>query len=380
MQIVVTGIGLASALGTTLERSWGHLLQGESGILCQQPFSDFLVRPLGLVGDAPSSLQSLLLPTTHAALQDAHLCKLIPDTGVVIGSSRGFQPQWESAIKAHHQGETVEANLWHLYSDSPASLVAQNLDISGPILSPRAACATGLWAIAQATDLIRTGHCASVIAGAVEAPITPMTLAGFAKMGAIAATGAYPFDRDREGLVLGEGAAIFVLEERSHAQQRGAKIYGEILGFGGTADGHHRSAPDQDQRVAIAAIQQSLQRSGLTPNDINYIHAHGTATQLNDQAEAALIQHLFPASVAVSSTKGATGHTLGASGALGVAFSLMALQSQVAPPCVGLHNSAFDLNLLREATPMNLRYILCLSFGFGGQNTVLAIARDCAAL
>ncbi|MGF1601940.1 MAG: beta-ketoacyl-ACP synthase [Thermosynechococcaceae cyanobacterium] len=379
MQVVVTGIGLTSALGATLERSWSQLLQGKSGILCQQPFSDLLARPLGLVGDAPSSLQSLLSTTTDAALQDACFDKLVLDAGVVIGSSRGFQPQWESAIKAYHQHEADEANLLHLYGDSPASLVAQKLGIYGPTLSPRAACATGLWAIAQATGLIRTGQCTQAIAGAAEAPITPMTLAGFAKMGAMATTGAYPFDRDREGLVLGEGAAIFVLEERSQALQRGAKIYGEILGFGCTADGYHRSAPDRDQRVAIAAIQQSLQRSGLTPHDIDYIHAHGTATRLNDHSEATLIQRLFPASIAVSSTKGATGHTLGASGALGVAFSLMALQQQVAPPCVGLHNAAFDLDLLKEATPMALQRILCLSFGFGGQNTVLAISRDCSA-
>jgi 3-oxoacyl-[acyl-carrier-protein] synthase II len=375
MQIVVTGIGLTSALGTTLARSWKDLLQKKSGIQRRQPFSALSSQPLGLVGAAPSSLKSLLLPTTDAALQDAGFSKLSPEIGVVIGSSRGFQSQWESEIAAYHSEKTVGADVLNLYGESPASIVAQGLGLSGPALAPRAACATGLWAIAQAADLIRTGQCTQVIAGAVEAPVTPMTLAGFAKMGVMATTGAYPFDADREGLVLGEGAAMFVLEERSQAQKRGAKIYGEILGFGCTADGYHRSAPDQDQRVAIAALEQSLHRSGLTPSDIDYIHAHGTATRLNDQAEAALIQRIFPAAVAVSSTKGATGHTLGASGALGVAFSLMALQQQVAPPCVGFQNSVFDLNLIETATPMALQTILCLSFGFGGQNTALAIAR-----
>ncbi len=376
MQVVVTGLGLISALGPTLGKNWGQLLQGKSGIHNHQPFPDLPKQPLGLVENAPASLEALLLPTANAAIEEAQLGKVTQDTGVVIGSSRGFQPQWEKSIRAHHQGKSIETDLLNLYGDSPASIVARQLETGGPILSPRAACATGLWAIAQGAELIRTGQCNQVIAGAVEAPVTPMTLAGFSKMGAMATTGAYPFDLQREGLVLGEGAAIFVLESRSQAQKRNAKIYGQILGFGCTADGYHRSAPDQDQRVAISSIHQSLKRSGLTPNDIDYIHAHGTATRLNDQSEATLIQQIFPPSVAVSSTKGATGHTLGASGALGVAFSLLALQQQVAPPCVGLRNSAFDLNLIKAATPMELQAILCFSFGFGGQNTVLAITRD----
>jgi 3-oxoacyl-[acyl-carrier-protein] synthase II len=374
MQVVVTGMGLISALGPTLAGSWGQLLKEKTGIQIYQPFSGLPPCPLGLVSDTPSSVESLLLPTARAALQDAGLDadEFDPGVGVVVGSSRGFQPQWEGAICAYGQGEM--ADLLQLYRHSSASILAQDLRLCGPVLAPRAACATGLWAIAQGADLIRTGQCSQVIVGAVEAPITPLTLAGFAKMGAMATTGAYPFDRRREGLVLGEGAVVLLLELRSQAQRRNAKIYGEVLGFGCTADGYHRSAPNRDQSVAIAALQHSLQRSHLSPTDIAYIHAHGTATQLNDQAEATLIQQIFPASVAVSSTKGATGHTLGASGAIGAAFSLLALQQQIAPPCVGLKDAAFDLHLLREATPMPLRAVLCLSFGFGGQNTALALA------
>lgn len=298
-----------------------------------------------------------------------------PDVGVVIGSSRGLQSQWETSIQAALLDPLAEADYLQLHSRSPASIVAQTISSIGPILSPRAACATGLWAIAQGADLVRSGQCSQVLAGAVEAPVTPLTLAGFAKMGAMATTGAYPFDLRREGLVLGEGGAILVLESKAQAQARNARVYGQILGFGATADGYHRSAPDRDQRVAIAALQHSLQRSHLQPHQIDYIHAHGTATQLNDQAEATLIKKIFPASVAVSSTKGATGHTLGASGALGVAFSLLALQQQVAPPCVGLRTPAFDLNLLMASTPMNLKSVLCLSFGFGGQNTALILSK-----
>jgi 3-oxoacyl-[acyl-carrier-protein] synthase II len=238
-----------------------------------------------------------------------------------------------------------------------------------------AACATGIWAIAQGFELIRAGQCQRVIAGAVESPITPLTLAGFQQMGALAATGAYPFDRRREGLVLGEGAAVLVLESAELAQQRSALVYGRILGFGLTADGYHMSAPDPSSRAAIVAVQQCLDRSHLRPEAIDYIHAHGTATQLNDRHEASLIQQLFPLGVPVSSTKGATGHTLGVSGALGAAFCLMALRHQVLPPCVGLQEPEFDLGYVTEASDRPLQHALCFSFGFGGQNAVVAFGR-----
>jgi 3-oxoacyl-[acyl-carrier-protein] synthase II len=157
-----------------------------------------------------------------------------------------------------------------------------------------AACATGIWAIAQGFELIQTGQCQRVIAGAVEAPITPLTLAGFDRMGALASTGSYPFDRNREGLVLGEGGAVLVLESAQLAKQRSASVYGQLLGFGLTCDAHNVSSPAPGGKSAIAAVKQCLERSHLSPTDINYIHAHGTSTQLNDQNEAQLIQCLFP--------------------------------------------------------------------------------------
>ena len=168
-----------------------------------------------------------------------------------MGSSRGYQAQWEEQTRICSGGgsnreATEQVSL--LYHLSPGALAAALVGAQGIVLSPRVACATGLWAIAQGADLIRTGQCSQVIVGAVEAPVTPLTLAGFAKMGALASTGAYPFDRDREGFVLGEGAAILVLEDRRIAEQRAASVYGQILGFGATADGYHCSAPDQDRR------------------------------------------------------------------------------------------------------------------------------------
>jgi 3-oxoacyl-[acyl-carrier-protein] synthase II len=237
-----------------------------------------------------------------------------------------------------------------------------------------AACATGLWAIAQGADLIRSGQCQRVIAGAVEVPITPLTLAGFFKMGALAARGAYPFDERRQGFVLAEGGAVLVLERSDLAASRDVKIYGQVLGFGATVDAYHVSSPNPDRGVAMAAVRECLRHSDRSVQDIDYVHAHGTATRLNDQAEARLLQALFPQGVPVSSTKGATGHTLGASGALGAAFSLLALHQGVLPPCVGLGQPAFDLDLVTTARSRPVDTALCFSFGFGGQNAALALA------
>ncbi len=201
-----------------------------------------------------------------------------------------------------------------------AMAAARAIGSTGPVLAPMAACATGIWSIARAVDLIRTGECQRAIAGAVEAPITPLTLAGFNRMGALANNGCYPFDENREGFVLGEGGALFVLESAELASRRGAKIYGRVSGFGLTNDACHVNAPDLGGESAIAAVNQCLKRSNLAAVDIDFIHAHGTATELNDRHEALLIEKLFHGGVAVSSTKGATGHTLRSFGSFGRGF------------------------------------------------------------
>lgn len=380
MDVVVTGIGLVSALGDTLQSSWQKLLANQSGILLRQPFPELEPRPLAMLGKYPVALNCLAQQVVAAALQDAGLATPLVECGVVIGSSRSYQSQWELQVRQRLMAQALPddpiALPWlDTLPGQVAIAVAQQIGSSGPVLAPMAACATGLWAIAQGYELVRTGQCQRVIAGAVEAPITPLTLAGFQQMGALAATGAYPFDRRREGLVLGEGAAVLVLEPANLAEQRSAAIYGRILGFGLTADGYHMSAPDPTRRTAISAVNQCLDRSHLTPADIDYIHAHGTATQLNDRNEAHLIQHLFPQGVPVSSTKGATGHTLGVSGAFGAAFCLMALRHQILPPCVGLQEPEFDLNFVTEAGDRAVQNALCFSFGFGGQNAVLALSQ-----
>lgn len=376
MDVVVTGIGLVSSLGANLEVNWHNLLSNHSGVRVQQPFGELQPRPLALISQQPAEIIHLTQLVISSALKDAKLQPPLPDYGVVIGSSRAHQGVWENLARQMHWEKQSDWARWlETLPHTPAIAVARQIKAKNAVLAPMAACATGIWTIAQAYELIQTGHCQSAIAGAVEAPITPLTVAGFQKMGALARTGAYPFDRHREGLVLGEGAAVFVLESAHSAQARQAKIYGQILGFGLTCDAYHANTPEPQSQSAIAAVKQCLARSQLSATDIDYIHAHGTATKLNDQNEAHLIQTLFPHGVAVSSTKGATGHTLGASGALGMAFCLMALQEQFLPPCVGLQVPEFDLDFVTTPRQSEIRSVLCLSFGFGGQNAVVALRK-----
>ncbi|NJL02985.1 MAG: beta-ketoacyl-ACP synthase [Spirulinaceae cyanobacterium SM2_1_0] len=369
MEITITGIGLQTALGDR-DTTWQRLLNGESGLAHRQPFAELPPYPLGYLASQPTALAAVTEATVMAALADAQLTPPLPDCGVVIGSSRGCQSEWERQCR---QGAWQGGNFAALLPQQAAVRAAQILGTTAPVLAPMAACATGLWCLARALELLRTGRCQQVLAGAVEAPITPLTLAGFAKMGALAREGCYPFDRDRHGFALAEAGAVFVLETVVSAQQRQARSYGQLLGFGLTADGYHVSAPVIGGRSGLLAVEQCLDRSALVPTDIDYIHAHGTGTRLNDHNEAELIRHLFPAGVAVSSTKGATGHTLGASGALGLAFCLLALRDRQLPPNVGLREPDYpDLNLVTTARSHPLCHALCFSFGFGGQNAVLA--------
>ncbi len=371
MQIVITGIGFRSALGD-LDRTWQGLLDGQTAISVAKPFADLLPLPLAAIDKQPQHILDLTQMVVAAAVRDARLALPLPNCGVVIGSSRGCQAQWEK-FRSQPQADLTDwlTTLPH----SPAIATARYIGAQSALLAPMAACATGIWSIAQAVGLIRSGACQMAIAGAVEAPITPLSMTGFAQMGALATTGCYPFDLRRDGLVLGEAGAVFIIETAASATARGAKIYGEVLGFGLTNDAYHICATDLDLTAASQAILQCLSRSNLSQTEIDYVHAHGTGTQLNDRRESRLIQQIFPQGVAVSSTKGATGHTLGASGAIGIALCLQSIGTQILPPCVGLTNSEFDLDLVTEPRHSVVDRSLCLSFGFGGQNAAIALQK-----
>lgn len=375
MDVVITGIGLSSCLGS-LQSTWSSILPRKSGIKSRQIFEQLPAYPLGIIDSQPSQISDLTQKVLIDVLQDAELHIPLTDTGVVIGSSRSCQATWEnlSSQMSRHQANNLNFNWLQTLPHQPAIITANYLQTTAPVLAPMAACATGIWALARGYELIKTGRCERVIAGAVETPISPLTLTAFAQMGALATTGCYPFDRSREGLVLGEGGAMFVLETAESAAHRSAQIYGRIKGFGLTCDAYHISTPQAVNGSAARAIKQSLERSNLEAKAIDYIHAHGTSTVLNDRHEAQLIQQIFP-QVAVSSSKGAIGHTLGASGAINTALTLMAIKHNYLPPCVGLKDLEFDLDVVTQARQAKISHAICLSFGFGGQNAVVILSR-----
>jgi len=370
MDVVITGIGLSSCLGS-LQTTWSSILQGKSGIKSHQLFPQLPAYPLGMIDVQPSNIRDLTQKILIDTLKDAQLQVPLSQSGVVIGSSRGCQGNWEELAT---QKQKHIPNWLQTLPHQPALITGNYLQTTAPVLAPMAACATAIWALARGYELIKTGRCERVIAGAVESPISPLTLAAFEQMGALAATGCYPFDRSREGLVLGEGGAMFVLETAALAARRQAKIYGKIKGFGLTCDAYHVSAPQTINGSAARAIKQSLERSNLEPQAVDYIHAHGTSTVLNDRHEAEIIQHLFPQQVAVSSSKGATGHTLGASGAINTALILMTMKHNCLPPCVGLQDLAFDLDVVTQARPAEINHAMGFSVGFGGQNAVITLS------
>ena len=376
MDVVITGIGLRSCLGS-LQTTWSSILRGKSGIESLKLFDNIPAYPLGSIDLQPSKIDKLTQNILTDTLQDVELEVPLKNTGVVIGSSRSCQAIWEDlATEIHHyKSYALGLNWLQTLPHQPAIITGNYLQTTAPVLAPMAACATGIWALAKGYELIQTGRCDRVIAGAVETPLSPLTLTAFERMGALASTGSYPFDRHREGLVLGEGGAMFVLEKAELASDRQAKVYGRIKGFGLTCDAYHVSTPEAVNGSAARAVKQSLERSGLKAKDIDYIHAHGTSTVLNDRHEAELIQHIFPHRVAVSSTKGATGHTLGASGAIGTALTFMALNRDRLPPCVGLRDREFDLDFVTQYREVSINNAMCFSFGFGGQNAVVALAK-----
>ncbi len=359
-------MGLLTCLGS-LQESWTSLLAGKSGIRLSQPFPEIVSLPLGLIGSQPVLLSELTKLIVAAAIADAQLEIPLPKCAVVIGSSRGCQADWEQF--------TSNSNWLETLPHQPSIATARYLQTFAPVLAPTAACATGIWAIARGYELITTGQCQRAIVGGVEAPITKLTLAAFERMGVLATSGCYPFSSHREGLVLAEGGAVLVLETATLARRRQARIYGEILGFSLTCDAYHISSPDANNRTAYLAVKQCLSRSQIEIDAVDLIHTHGTSTKLNDRREAQLINYLFSSEVAVTATKGATGHTLGASGAIATVLTLMAIAESYLPPCVGLQQPEFALNFATTPRQYPINKALCFSFGFGGQNAAIALGK-----
>ncbi|MFZ4727951.1 MAG: beta-ketoacyl-ACP synthase [Pseudanabaena sp.] len=372
--VVVTGIGMMTAIASGRENTWQGLLANKSGIKFDQQIQLPVARINYLADSYSSRSQDLLAKATVEAIADADLEVPLLKCGVVIGSSRSNQRELELLLAKHEKG-LIEDKWWQCQPANLSAQIANLLQTQAPVLAPMAACATANWAIAQACELIRSGQCEMAIAGATDAAITPLTIAGFQKINVLAKSGVYPFSQEREGFALGEGAAVLVLESLESARQRDCKIYSRVLGWGITNDAYHATSPNPDNKMAAIAIKDCLTRSQISATDIGYINVHGTATQMNDAREAELIQRIFPDSK-VSATKGATGHTLGATGMIEAAFCLLALRDRILPPTLGMKTPAFDLRMVEQAERSpDLQYALNFSFGFGGQNALVAFGQ-----
>lgn len=308
--------------------------------------------------------------------------------GVVVGSGVGGVNTIEEYIeKMHIKGpdRVTPFLVPRLMVNACSGNVSIRFGLKGPNSAPATACASAANAIGDAFQLIQDGDADVMVTGGAEAAMTPLCMAGFMVMKALSTRNddpnraSRPFDRDRDGFVLAEGAGILVLEELEHAKNRGAKIYAELLGFGSSGDAGHITAPDPEGRGAARCMALALKDAGLKPEDIDYINAHGTSTPLGDAAEVMAIKQIFgehAKKLAVSSTKGVTGHTLGASGGIESMAVVRAIAEQVIPPTANLDHPDFDLDFVpNKPRRANIRYALNNSFGFGGHNVTLVFGR-----
>ncbi|HMC36750.1 MAG TPA: beta-ketoacyl-ACP synthase II [Actinomycetota bacterium] len=406
-RVVITGIGPVTPVGVGVDAFWDGLKTGRNGIGPIERFdpSDLPVRLAGEVRDfQPTDWMELkesrrtdrfvhfAVAAARLAHEDAGKPDFEPErTGVVVASGIGGI---ESLLRQHEvllargPGRVSAFMVPSLMANAAAGQVAMRFGLTGPNTCVVTACAAGAHAVGEGYRLIREGLADVVLVGGAEAAIVPITVAAFAQMQALTknpdpGTASRPFDADRDGFVLGEGACILVLEREDAARARSARIYAEVAGYGASADAYHITQPDPTGTGAALAIRSALREAGEEPAAIGYVNAHGTSTPLNDAAETAAIKAALGEDVAgrvpVSSTKSMTGHLLGAAGAVEAAATAMALSDGVLPPTIHYRTAdpACDLdcvpNQARPAT--DLRVALSNSFGFGGQNAVLALRR-----
>jgi 3-oxoacyl-[acyl-carrier-protein] synthase II len=416
-RVVVTGLGTLNPLGNDPTTTWAAIRAGRSGIgpITLFDASDYETRIAGEVkGFDPvahfgrketrrmARLTQLALAAAGQALADAGLAEETEflgrnsvsnfrhRTGVVVGSGMGaLDPIHEAAetLAARGPGRLSPFFVPMMLADTPAALISIAHGLTGPNLAVYSACASGNNALGEAAAMIRRGAADVMLAGGAEACILPLGLAGFGVMGAISTRNdapqraSRPFDAGRDGFVVSEGAALLVLEERDHALARGATLYGELLGYGSSADAFHITRPGEAGEGAAAAMRAALADAGLTAADVDYVNAHGTSTPLNDRAETAAIKNVFGErayGLPVSSTKSMTGHLLGAAGALEAILCLLALRDGLIPPTINYEqpDPACDLDYVPNAArPAALRVVMSNAFGLGGHNATLVLGR-----
>jgi len=419
-RVAVTGVGLVTPLACGTDASWSKLINGESGLGAITNF-DVSDIPSKIAGQVPRSedknarAQGLFNPddwvptkeqrrmdtfiqygmaATAHAVEDAGWMpedeESLIRTGVIIGAGIGGLPEIEKSALTVNEGKVrrlspffIPASLINLVSGQ----VAIKYGYKGPNHAVVTACSSGAHAIGDGTRMIQWDDADVMIAGGAEAAVCRLGVAGFAQARALSTNfndtpekGSRPWDKDRDGFVIGEGAGIVVLEEMEHAKKRGAKIYAEIIGYGMSGDAHHITAPAEDGNGGYRAMEAALKRAKLNPEDIDYVNAHGTSTPLGDEIEHDAVKRLFGSAadnIAMSSTKSAIGHLLGAAGAVEAIFSILAIDYGVVPPTLNLDNPSdgCDLNLVpHTAQERTIRAALSNSFGFGGTNASLIVA------
>lgn len=408
-RVVVTGLGMLSPVGNTAESSWQALLNGQSGISLIEHFdaSEFATRFAGLVKDFDPEQYGINrkdarkmdlfiqygIAAGMQALDDSGLTineKNAERVGVAIGSGIGGLGLIEQNHESLVNGGPRKISPFFVPS-TIINMVSGHLSImkglQGPNIAVTTACTTGTHAIGMAGRMIAYGDADVMIAGGAEKASTAMGMGGFAAAKALSnrndepQKASRPWDKDRDGFVLGDGAGVLVLEEYEHAKARGAKIYAELVGFGMSGDAYHMTAPPADGNGGARAMNNAIKDAGIAPEQIGYINAHGTSTPLGDVAELRGMKSVFgehAKSLMVSSTKSMTGHLLGAAGAIEAIITVLALRDQVAPPTINLDNpdDECDLDLVPHvAKPGSFEYALSNSFGFGGTNGSLIFKR-----
>lgn len=405
--IVVTGMGTVNPLGLTAEQSWYAALQGESGVGPISLFdaSDYQVR---FAAEVKNFIPENYLPAKEArrrdrfelfaaaAVQEALIQSdlQINDsnrqrTAVIISSAVGGIEAISNSLdtlRVDGPRRISPFAIPMLMSNGASGMIAIDLGIQGPSYSIASACASGADAIGLAWTLLRAGVVDVVIAGASEATITPLGVAAFDRVGALSRNEDHrctpqPFDLQRDGLVMGEGAAVLILERISHARSRGADILAELAGYAATSDAHHVTAPAEDGSGGARAIRKALESAHIDPHEISYINAHGTGTVLNDLSETRAIKSALGAlayNIPVSSTKSMTGHLMGATGALEALFCVKAIQESVVPPTIHYQtpDPQCDLDYVpNHARQMPVEIAVSNAFGFGGHNAVLVLRK-----
>ena len=407
-RVVVTGLGLVSPLGVGVERNWKAFLEGENGIGLITKFdaSAFSSRIAGEVkGFDPLEFMDkkevrkmdpfiqYAVAAAAEAVEDSGIQREILEgdrTGVYVGSGIGGI----GAIENQHEilmskGPNRVSPFFLISSiiNEAAGQISIKYKAKGPNSATATACATGTHAVGDSFKIIARGDADIMLAGGAEAPITPLGLAGFCAMRALSLRNdepdkaSRPFDAQRDGFVIGEGAGIIVLEELGVAVKRGARIYAEVVGYGMSGDAYHVSAPCLDGEGAYQSMYRALEDAQVVPDEINYINAHGTSTPYNDKIETLAIKRLFgdhAHKIGINSTKSMTGHLLGAAGGLESAASVLCLKNQIMPPTINYEfpDPECDLDYVpNKARPANIRHALSNSFGFGGTNGALVFKR-----